>query len=132
LLQKFFDELQRDKMLRSVSFFIAFLSMADNKAFEKKKKDLVKVPSPKDPQDIGHLGGQTSVGVTAEKVLAQRGISSWVPSCQGLYDKLIKANEETVKIMRALVESYNKQSEIYKELALSHASIEVIDNQIYS
>lgn len=112
-------------MLRSVDFFCAFFSITEKSTFEKKKKEISKLPSPKDVLEIRHLGGQTAVGVTAEKVLAERGISSWVPTCQGLYDKLIKANDETVKIMRALVESYNKQSEIYKELALAHSSIEV-------
>ena len=131
-LQKFFDEVQRDKMVRSIDFFVMFFSLPDRQAFEKRKKEIAKIPAPKVPQDIKHFGGKANVSVTAEKANLGRNIVTYGPLCQSLYEKLIKANEDTVKIMRVLAEAYSHEAEIYKDLSLVHASIEVTFHHLNS
>ncbi len=124
-LQKFFDELQRDKMVRSVEFFTAFFSVVDRGVFEKCKKEVAKLSTPRVPLGVKHMGGKANVSVTAEKVAAGKNISTFSILCQGLYDKLMKANDDTVKIMRVLSEAYNREADIYKDLACAYASIDV-------
>lgn len=125
-LQKFFDELQRDRLVRSIDFFVAFFSVGDRGAFERKKKEVSKLPNPRVPQEVKHFGGKVNVAVTEEKVVTGKNIASFAPLCQSLYDKLIKANEDTVKIMRVLAEAFNREADIYKDLAYAYASIEVL------
>ncbi len=100
--------------------------MTDRTHFEKKKKEVAKLPSPKFPPDIKHPNGKTNVGITPEKVAAGKNIQAFTTVCQGLYDKLMKANEDTVKIMRVLAEAFGREAEIYKELTLAYASVDVL------
>lgn len=130
-MQKFFDELQRDKKLRSADFFSTFFSLKEKSAFEKSKKEISKLPSPKDVPEIKHFDGIAQVGVSAEKVLASRNISSYVPNCQSLYDKLAKANEETVKAMRFLEEAFIREADVFRELSLAHAAIQVYITNLF-
>jgi len=125
-MQKFFDELQRDKVLKSSDIFIAFFSIPDKPTFEKKKKEICKRQGPKTILDIPHFEGKANVAISSGKVNLAHNIANYVPNCQTLYDKLIKANEDTVKAMRLLAESYIREAEICKELSLSHATIQVI------
>lgn len=112
-------------MIRTSDLFLFFFSVTDKNVFEKKKKDITKFPAPKDITDVKHFDGKANVAVTKETITAGRAISSYVPLCQGLYDKLMKANEDTVKIMKVLVEAFNREAEIYRDLTLANASIDV-------
>jgi hypothetical protein len=112
-------------MVRSVDFFVMFFSLADRPAFEKKKKDINKLQAPKGPADIKHYGGKVDVSITNEKISVGRNIASFGPICQTLYEKVIKADEDTVKIMRVLSEAFHREADLYKDLACTYASIEV-------
>ncbi len=124
-LQQFLDELQRDKMLRSFELFIWFFSATDRGAFEKKRKELTKIAPAKTVLDIKHFGAKANVSVTAEKVVASQKIANFVPLCQTVYDKLAKATEDRIKVMRVLSEAYAREADIYRELALAHATVNV-------
>ena len=73
-LQKFFDEIQRNKMVKSIDFFIMFLSMTDKNEFEKKKKQIVKISDPKKLEEIKHLEGRAIVKVDSGKSILGRTI----------------------------------------------------------
>ena len=112
-------------MVRSVEFFVTFFSLADRAAFERKKKDVNKLPTPRGPQEIKHFGGKASISITNDKANLGKNIWTFGPLCQALHEKIIKADEETVKIMRLLSEALIREVELYKDLSLAYASIEV-------
>ena len=113
-------------MLRSVEFFIAFFSLTDRALFEKKKKEVAKLPTPKNPTEVRHLGAKAIVSLTPDKTNSGRNIQSFSTICQGLYEKLIRANDDTVKVMRVLGDALEREADIYKELTVAYASIDVL------
>jgi hypothetical protein len=123
--QKFLDDLQKDKLLRSFEIFSWFFSAADRPTFEKKKKELGKLPGPKSLLDVKHLAGVAQVGIAPDKIATSQRIGQFIPQCQGLYDQMMKATEDRIRIMRVLSEAYAREADIYKELALAHTAINV-------
>jgi hypothetical protein len=112
-------------MIRSTDLFTFFFSIPDKPSYDKKKKEIGKWHAPKTIFEIKHFEGKAGVSVTAESVIAGKNISAFVPHVITLYDKLMKANEDTVRVMKVLVEAVNREAEIYKELSLAHASVDV-------
>jgi len=112
-------------MVRTIDFFAFFFAITDKSLFEKKKKEITKQLAPKSIPEIKHLGGKVSVGVTPDKANQAKNIAQFSTICQGLYDKLMKANEDTAKIMKVLGDAFAREADIYKELTLAYASIEV-------
>lgn len=111
--------------MRSSDLFLYFFSVTDKVLFEKKKKDISKLPAPKDIYEVKHFEGKSAVSVTAERITTGKNITSYVPTTQILYDKLMKANDDTVKIMRVLVDAFNREADIYKDLTLANSAIGV-------
>jgi hypothetical protein len=124
-LQKFFDELQRDKTARTSSLFSFFFSVADKKLYEKQKKDITKAPGIKMLSEIKHFDGKANLKLSDHKLDLTKNIGRYVQNCQGLYTKLLLATEDTAKLMRLLSDSLSRNAAIYKELAVLHAQIEV-------
>ena len=112
-------------MVRSTDLFLCFFALTDRSSFERKKKDLTKLPGPRSLAEVKHFGGKANVSITQEKVALGHNINSFGIVIQGLYDKLAKANDDTVKITRLLAEAYSREAETFKELSMAYASIEV-------
>lgn len=102
-----------------------FFSIADRVAFEKRKKEISKLPSPKNIYEIKQFGGVAHVGVNPEKVNFARYLGAYVPACQILYEKLQLATSDVAKVMRTLSDAFGREGEIFKELAMAHATIDV-------
>lgn len=113
-------------MLHSLDFFVAFYSISDNNNFEKIKKSIEKIPTPKSLQEIPHYEGKAQVGMNNEKQTLGRNLIIFSNTAQAAIEKVMKANEDTVRVMQILVNAFERQSEAYKELTALYTSIEVI------
>jgi hypothetical protein len=124
-LQKFFDELLRDKVVRSLDFVILFFSMHDKGKYEKMRKMMDKLPIPKNVSEIKHFEGKATVSITPEKTLLSKNLQLFTNNAQGLYEKAMRANEDTVRVMQVLITAFERETEAYKELAQAYALIGV-------
>lgn len=124
-LQQFFDELQRDKTLRSSEITYYFLSLKEVVQFEKKKKEFNQVPKIARISDIKHLEKKANIGLSNEKQYKAKNISQYVENCTQGYSKLNVSMDETVKALRTLSDCFSSNSKIFKEMAVLHASIDV-------
>lgn len=113
-------------MVKSIDFFIMFLSMTDKNEFEKKKKQIVKISDPKKLEEIKHLEGRAIVKVDSGKSILGRTILQFSTGIQTLFEKLMKANDDTVKAMKLTELAFEYEAQAYKELTAAYSSINVI------
>ena len=125
-LQRFFDELLRDKVIRSLDIITFFFSLHDKERYEKMKKTMEKLATPKNISEIKHFEGKTTVSVTPEKVSLGKNLQRFANNAQGLYEKVMRANEDTTRVMQILITAFEHQAEAYKELAQAYVLIEVL------
>ena len=125
-LSRFFVELQRDQTLRSCEIFSFFVSTVQQAQFDGRKKEIAaKLPSPQSVRDIRQLRGNAVVGLSDHKAGLARNVGAYTGSCSTLYSQLLFANDDTVKIMRLLADALARNADLYRQLAIAHANIEV-------
>ncbi len=128
MLQKFFDEFQRDKMLRATDISVMFLSLTgDRNQFEHKSKQISKLPAPKTVSEIKHFGGKAKVELTQEAVTLSNNVLGFVPAAQSLYERMIRAMGDTGKVFSLLSDIMNRNAALFKESAVAHEKIDVRD-----
>ena len=93
-IKQFFNEAQVNRTVRSIDFFISFLSIS-NAEFDKVKKKIVKSEKPRLFKDVYNLKGKVQVGLTDDKFKASQNNSIFFSDYKELYNNLIKANDET-------------------------------------
>ena len=126
-LSQFFTELQRDQTLRSSELFGFFLSAAQQSAFEGRKKEIVtKLPTPASVFEIRQLRGTATTGLSDQKLALATNVRNYTETCQTLYAQLLLANEDTTKVMRLLADALARNADIYRQMAIVHANIEVL------
>ena len=133
-IQKFFNKLSQNKIACSSDFFINFLSISDRITFEHNKEEMTDRPNPANFKEIKHLEGKAVVEVTNEKEHAGDSIKMFTNNCYGHINKLKslnKINGDTAEMMMNLSNQLRNQSEVYKEIGLDYAHINVF-NLIYN
>ena len=125
-LQQFFDELQRDQTLRSSEIFYLFFSLAQKTQFDSKKKDITKLPAPKTVFEMKHLKGKADAEVNEHKIRLCRNIGVYSQGGQNLYIQLLASTNNTVKVMQLLSDSLARNADLFKQVGLAHAMIEVL------
>lgn len=123
-LQKFFDELQRDKLLRSSDIFRFFFSTIQKPQFDARKKELTKIPAPKNILEHKHFKGVAQTGLSDKKLDVARNIGLYTQACQNLYAKIIVATDDTVKLIKLVSDAFARNAELFKEIAAIHSEIE--------
>jgi len=94
-------------------------------------KDYKKLPPPKSITEVKHLKSTTTSQPTVDttmsghKKLLAKSICDHVQSCPVTYNQLIIATEDTTKIIRLLSDALARNSMLYRQIALSHLTIEV-------
>lgn len=125
-LERFFGELLSDRAIRSLDIIMLFFSLHDKERYEKMKKKVEKIATPKNMTEIRHFEGKTTVSVTPEKVSLGKNFQRFATNAQGLYEKAMKANEDTIRVMEILITAFERQGEAYKDLAQAYVLIEVL------
>lgn len=122
-VQKFFDKIQNNATIRSIDFFIDFLSIPDKASFERKKKDVAKVAEPKSVVEVRHFKGKTAVGISREKMAEAKNLHMFCDAFQRLYSELMEANASTKQSMEQLAAALSNEAEIYKRIASACTTI---------
>jgi len=124
-LQSFFDELQRDKILRSSEFFSAFLSLPQKPQWETKKKEFTKMAVPKNFADIKHFGGKCDIQFDERKIKLAKNIVNYMTNGQATYQQIVTAVDSTTKIILLLSDALARNADLFKHFSLLHADVEV-------
>lgn len=124
-IQDFLEELQGNKLVRSIEFFISFLSVTGRSSFKQLKKDVARVESPYSVFETRNLKGRAEVEVTGEKVSAAENVHAFAANCQGLYAELEKAHENTVEAFGNLADALRKEAALYKEFSRCYLGMRV-------
>lgn len=131
ILQKFFSELQRDKVLRSVDICYYFLYLDQKVQFDAKVKEINKAQVPRDISEIKHQGGKTKIEVTPQLAELGQNIINAVPKIDFIYLKFLKAIEDTENRMEMLSDQFAFNCELFREFSNTYQSIEVIKFLLY-
>jgi hypothetical protein len=123
-IQKFIDELQRDKVLRSSDVFVFFFKTTQNAEFTAKKKEFQKMPGPKNYLEHKHMPGKTPTGLTFKKLEVANNLGNYTQDCLSLYNKIIVATDDTVKLMRCVSDAFVRNAELFKDMAILHSKID--------
>eukprot|EP00826_Nyctotherus_ovalis_P042563 TRINITY_DN4392_c0_g1_i1.p1 TRINITY_DN4392_c0_g1~~TRINITY_DN4392_c0_g1_i1.p1 ORF type:complete len:131 (+),score=35.90 TRINITY_DN4392_c0_g1_i1:846-1238(+) len=122
--QDFFRELQQSKMLRTAKVVEIFLSLANRKQFDTRKKEYKKMPA-RSFANIQLPDGKADNELTNHKTRLAADIGDYATHSKSLYNELALSVANTSSVMLMLSDSLVKNATILKDLAVTHAGIEV-------
>ncbi len=129
-LQRFFEELQRDRTLRSTDLFQMFLSVQSRKEFDAKVKAISKLPAPRNVSLIKSLEGQADTTLNSHKKMLANAVRLHAQNTPTIYHNLIVSMTDTSKIVKRLTDALARDANLCRMMSLSYASIEVPPTQI--
>lgn len=123
-LQDFITEAAKDRLIKSSELFEIFFSYGKDK-FYQKKKELTKLPEVKSLVDLLHFDGKAEINVTAGKVSFAKSFGNYLSQGATIFAKLQTTDQEIAKHLDSLSVLVKREADLFKELALACAQLEV-------